>query len=86
MKKIRTALVVTAIVVGAGASFASVAAQTADNTYYVINEDGQNWVVTTTPRACLGGELPCEVTSSVTPQNGEIPKSDVTIINHQASF
>jgi hypothetical protein len=86
MKKIRTALVATAIFVGAGTAFMSMAARTADNTYYVTGEDGNNWVVTTTPRSCLNGQLPCKVTSNDTPQNGEIPKSDVTILTHQSSF
>ncbi len=86
MKKIRTALVATAIFVGAGAAFISMAARTADNTYYVTGSDGDNWVVTTTPRSCIGEELPCKVTSNDTPQNGEIPKSDVTILTHQSSF
>ncbi|TAN02076.1 MAG: hypothetical protein EPN39_00615 [Chitinophagaceae bacterium] len=86
MKKIRTALVATAIFVGAGAAFASAATRTASNTYYVTGVDGNNYKVTTTPRSCPGGNLPCEVTSNDTPQNGEIPKSDVTILTQQASF
>lgn len=86
MKKIRAAIVAAAILVGAGAAFASATARTADNTYYVTGEDGNNWVVTTTPRTCSGNNVPCKVTSNDTPQNGEIPKSDVTILTLQASF
>ena len=86
MKKIRAAIVAAAILVGAGAAFVSVAARTASNTYYVTGVDGNNYKVTITPRSCPGGNLPCEVTSNDTPQNGEIPQSDVTILTHQSSF
>ncbi len=87
MKKIRVALVAAAILVGAGAAFASATARTADNTYYVTGEDGDNWVVTTTPQTCGGSDEPCDVISNQTPVNGEIPKSSVTqVLSLQANF
>jgi hypothetical protein len=87
MKKIRVALVAAAILVGAGAAFASAATRTADNTYFVTGQDGNNWKVTTTPITCNGSVQPCQVTANQTPVNGEIPKSSVTqILTRQPNF
>jgi hypothetical protein len=87
MKKIRPALIAAAIIIGAGASFASMAARTADNTYYVTGEDGDNWQVSTMPIACQGSDQPCQITANQAPVNGEIPKSSVTqVLSHQPNF
>jgi hypothetical protein len=87
MKKIRTALVVTAILVGAGASFASVAAQTADNTYYVVNETTDSWIVQSQPVSCQGGSNPCEIITTAVPDaQGEIPKTAQIQVLNQHDF
>lgn len=87
MKNLRKAIIAAAILVGAGAAFASAATRTADNTYYVTGQDGNNWKVTTTPITCNGSVQPCQVTANQTPVNGEIPKSSVTqVLSQQASF
>lgn len=87
MKNFRKAIIAAAILVGAGAAFASAATRTADNTYYVTGEDGSNWVVRTTPITCNGADQPCQITANQTPVNGEIPKSSVTqVLTHQPNF
>lgn len=56
-------------------------------TYWVVANDGDNYMVTTSSIAYQGGGSPCKVSSTVQEdENGEIPKEDATQLSSQPTL
>jgi hypothetical protein len=87
MKAVKMSFIALAILAGVGGALVT-KANKAFATYYVIADQGTNWRVQTAPVTCPGGDTPCQIQSNATPdQNGEIPKSSVTLVqSHRAAF